>query len=72
MSNSIVIAGLFNWLMASHMILGLYALPALFSAYVYGRRHAVLMASASIFIVLSAFVAAFEHGQVEIPEALAL
>src|ERR1700692_307648 len=48
-----VIAGLFNWLVASHrMILGLYTLPTLFSAYVYGRRHAVLTASASIFIVL--------------------
>ena len=48
-----VIAGLFNWLVASHrMILGLYTLPTIFSAYVYGRRHAVLTASASIFIVL--------------------
>src|SRR4029077_6678381 len=47
------IAGRFNWLVASHrMILGLYTLPTLFSAYVYGRRHAVLTASASIFIVL--------------------
>ena len=48
-----VIAGLFNWLVASHrMILGLYTLPTIFSAYVYGRRHAVLTASASIFLVL--------------------
>ena len=48
-----VIAGLFNWLVASHrMILGLYTLPTIFSAYVYGRRHAVLTATASIFIVL--------------------
>ncbi|MGB6800839.1 MAG: hypothetical protein WBE31_01125 [Candidatus Sulfotelmatobacter sp.] len=32
-----VIAGLFNWLVASHrMILGLYTLPTIFSAYVYG------------------------------------
>src|SRR5271155_2027310 len=47
------IAGLFNWLVASHrMILGLYTLPTIFSAYVYGRRHAVLTASASIFMVL--------------------
>jgi len=31
-----VIAGLFNWLVASHrMILGLYTLPTIFSAYVY-------------------------------------
>jgi putative nucleotidyltransferase with HDIG domain len=48
-----VIAGLFNWLVASHrLILGLYTLPTIFSAYVYGRRHAVLTASASIFMVL--------------------
>ena len=48
-----VVAGLFNWLVASHrMILGLYTLPTIFSAYVYGRRHAVLTASASIFMVL--------------------
>ena len=48
-----VIAALFNWLVASHrMILGLYTLPTMFSAYVYGRRHAVLTASASIFMVL--------------------
>ena len=48
-----VIAGLFNWLVASHrMILGLYTLPTIFSAYVYGRRHAVLTASASIFLVI--------------------
>jgi putative nucleotidyltransferase with HDIG domain len=47
-----IIAGLFNWLVASHrMILGLYTLPTIFSAYVYGRRHAVLTASASIFLV---------------------
>jgi putative nucleotidyltransferase with HDIG domain len=48
-----IIAGLFNWLVASHrMILGLYTLPTIFSAYVYGRRHAVLTATASIFLVL--------------------
>jgi putative nucleotidyltransferase with HDIG domain len=47
-----LIAALFNWLVASHrMILGLYTLPTIFSAYVYGRRHAVLTASASIFMV---------------------
>jgi putative nucleotidyltransferase with HDIG domain len=47
-----IIAALFNWLVASHrMILGLYTLPTIFSAYVYGRRHAVLTATASIFIV---------------------
>jgi putative nucleotidyltransferase with HDIG domain len=48
-----VIAGLINWLLASHrVILGFYTLPTLFSAYVYGRRHAVFTASASIFIVV--------------------
>lgn len=48
-----VIAGLFNWLVASHrMILGLYTLPTIFSAYVYGRRHAVLTSFASMFMVL--------------------
>src|SRR5271155_1164870 len=48
-----IIAGLFNWLVASpRVILGLYTLPTIFSAYVYGRRHAVLTASASIFMVL--------------------
>ena len=48
-----VIAGLINWLVASHrLIVGFYTLPTLFSAYVYGRRHAVLTASASIFIVV--------------------
>lgn len=48
-----VIAGLLNWLIESHgMILGFYTLPTLFSAYVFGRRHAVLTASASILLVL--------------------
>jgi response regulator RpfG family c-di-GMP phosphodiesterase len=43
-----------NWLVASHrLIVGFYTLPTLFSAYVYGRRHAVLTASASIFIVVA-------------------
>jgi putative nucleotidyltransferase with HDIG domain len=48
-----IIAGLINWLVASHrLILGFYTLPTLFSAYVYGRRHAVLTALASILIVI--------------------
>jgi putative nucleotidyltransferase with HDIG domain len=48
-----VIAGLLNWLVASHrMVLGFYTLPTLFSAYVYGRRHAVLTAVGSVFLVL--------------------
>jgi putative nucleotidyltransferase with HDIG domain len=48
-----VIAALLNWLMASQgMILGLYTLPTLFSAYVYGRRHAVMTSIASILLVV--------------------
>src|SRR5438552_8471663 len=48
-----IIAGLLNWLVASHgMILGFYTLPTLFSAYVYGRRHAVLTAMASVLLVV--------------------
>ncbi len=48
-----IIAGLINWLVASHrLMVGFYTLPTLFSAYVYGRRHAVLTACASIFIVV--------------------
>ncbi len=48
-----IIAGLVNWLVASHrLIIGFYTLPTLFSAYVYGRRHAVLTALASISIVI--------------------
>jgi HD-GYP domain-containing protein (c-di-GMP phosphodiesterase class II) len=47
-----VLAGILNFLVSSHkMVLGLYSLPTLFSAYTYGRRHAVLTAFASIFIV---------------------
>ena len=48
-----VIAALMNWLVASYrLMIGFYTLPTLFSAYVYGRRHAVLTAMASIFVVL--------------------
>jgi HD domain len=48
-----VIAGLLNWVVAPYkMLLGLYMLPTLLSAYVYGRNHAVLTASASILIVV--------------------
>lgn len=47
-----LLAGALNFLVASHrMILGFYSLPTLFAAYVYGRRHAVLTAFASVFIV---------------------
>src|SRR5689334_15949212 len=47
------IAALVNWFLGNgHMILGLYALPTLFSAYYYGRRHAVLTALGSILLVV--------------------
>lgn len=47
-----VIVGLMNYLVASHRILlGLYTLPTLFSAYFYGRRHATLTALASVLLV---------------------
>lgn len=47
-----LIAGLLNSLIALHrMVLGFYALPTLFSAYFYGRRHATLTAIASICLV---------------------
>lgn len=48
-----LITGAINWLVASHrFMVEFYTLPTLFSAYVYGRRHAVLTAAASICIVL--------------------
>jgi putative nucleotidyltransferase with HDIG domain len=48
-----VIAALLNFVLASHrMLLGFYGLPTLFSAYFYGRRHAVMTSIASILIVL--------------------
>ena len=47
-----VIAGILNFLLLSHrMVLGFYTLPTLYSAYFYGRRHAVLTASASALVV---------------------
>lgn len=47
-----VIAALMNFLVASHrMVLGFYVFPTLFSAYLYGRRHATLTALASVFLV---------------------
>jgi putative nucleotidyltransferase with HDIG domain len=48
----IAIVGVMNYLVASQqMLLGLYTLPTVFSAYFYGRRHAVLTAFASVFVV---------------------
>jgi putative nucleotidyltransferase with HDIG domain len=48
----LAIAALMNYLITGHhMVLGLYTLPTLFSAYVYGRRHATLTAFSSVFLV---------------------
>jgi putative nucleotidyltransferase with HDIG domain len=56
-----VVAALLNWLMDSgRMILGLYTLPTIFSAYVYGRRHAVLTAFGSVALVM---ILALAHGE---------
>jgi len=42
-----------NYLLASdQMMLGLYVLPTVFSAYFYGRRHATLTALASVLLVI--------------------
>jgi putative nucleotidyltransferase with HDIG domain len=51
------IAALINFLVSSHVVLlSFYALPTVFSAYFYGRRHAIATAIASILlIVLLAF-----------------
>ena len=48
-----VLAALVNNVIASQqVVLGLYMLPTLFSAYFYGRRHAVMTALASIALVV--------------------
>ncbi len=48
----VMIMGGMNYLLASQrMLLGLYTLPTLFSAYFFGRRHATLTAFASVLIV---------------------
>lgn len=48
----LVIAGVMNYLItAKRMVIGFYAIPTVFSAYFYGRRHAVLTAFASVFLV---------------------
>jgi putative nucleotidyltransferase with HDIG domain len=47
-----VLAGILNTLVASQrVVLGLYTLPTVFSAYQYGRRHATLTAVASILML---------------------
>ena len=48
----LLIAVVINYLVTGqHILLGLYTLPTLFSAYHFGRRHAILTAIASIFVV---------------------
>jgi putative nucleotidyltransferase with HDIG domain len=49
----VLIAAILNFLVAPHhILLGLYTLPTLFSAYFYGRRHATLTAVASVLVVI--------------------
>ena len=51
-----LIAALMNSVVASQqLVLGLYMLPTLFSAYSYGRRHAVMTATCSILLVVLLF-----------------
>lgn len=46
------IAATLNYFVASDdVVLGLYTLPTVFSAYIYGRRHATLTAFASVLVV---------------------
>ena len=48
-----VIAAILNFAVASNrMVLGFYTLPTLFSAYFYGRKHAVMTAIASVLLVI--------------------
>ena len=49
----LILAAALNWMITAHqVVLGFYALPTLFSAYFYGRRHAVLTAFASVGTVI--------------------
>ena len=48
-----LLAGLLNLVVASQrVVLGLYTLPTVMSAYLYGRRHATLTALASVLLVV--------------------
>jgi len=48
----LAITGTMNYLVtAKRMVIGFYTMPTLLSAYFYGRRHAVLTAFASVFLV---------------------
>jgi putative nucleotidyltransferase with HDIG domain len=51
LSMLVIVAGMNYLLISNRMLLGLYMLPTLFSAYYYGRRHATLTAFASILLV---------------------
>ena len=52
MLSLLAIAAVLNSLVAMHrMVLGFYSLPTLFSAYLFGRRHATLTALASVCLV---------------------
>jgi putative nucleotidyltransferase with HDIG domain len=66
-----VVAVVVNTLLDSqHMLLGLYTLPTLFSAYVFGRRHAVLTAFSSVLVVVLVMYfnpAIFGHKSVALP-----
>lgn len=46
------ILGLLNFLASNRMVLGLYSLPVIYSAYYYGRRHAALSALSSLCLVV--------------------
>ncbi|MGD9140744.1 MAG: HD domain-containing protein [bacterium] len=62
----LAIAGAMNYLVtAKRMIIAFYAMPTLYSAYFYGRRHAVLTAFASVFLIglLTHFNPEFLNGQ---------
>jgi HD-GYP domain-containing protein (c-di-GMP phosphodiesterase class II) len=48
----LILTAAINYLISAHrLVLGLYTLPTLFSAYFYGRRHAILTAFTSVFMV---------------------
>src|SRR5215469_13439990 len=62
----LLIAAVLNYFAAlNQMLLGLYTLPTLFSAYLFGRRHAILTAFASVF---TAIVIYLMHGFLNISE----
>src|SRR5205814_10002858 len=53
----LVVAAVLNYFAAlNQMLLGLYTLPTLLSAYLFGRRHAILTAFASVFTAIIIFL----------------